>query len=100
MVALGPAQELEVLLQHLGIDALRRGGFKTLDGVAHGLDHGAVVAHGDAHIGHGLRQALAQGVAAFLRQGVDDDDDQGVATTGLDLDDGVEQGADGDARLS
>ncbi|MNT18859.1 hypothetical protein D3C72_1540840 [compost metagenome] len=58
-----------------------------------------MVGHGGAHVGHGLSQALAQGVATLLGQGIDDDDDQGVATTGLDLDDRVEEGAHGDAGL-
>ncbi|MNI04398.1 hypothetical protein D3C73_573200 [compost metagenome] len=99
MVVLDPAQESQVLLQHLGRHADRRMRLQAGDLDAHGLQHGGVVAHGGAHVGQGRGQALAQGVAALLRQGVDDDDDQGVAAPGLDLDDRVEQGADGDAGL-
>ncbi|MNS90523.1 hypothetical protein D3C71_1596780 [compost metagenome] len=99
MVALGPAQEGDVLFQHRGIDGGGRRGLQLLDGFAHQLDHGGVIGHGGAHVGHGLGQAFAQGVAALLGQGVDNDDDQRVATAGLDLDDRVEEGADGDAGL-
>ncbi|MNK52554.1 hypothetical protein D3C87_714880 [compost metagenome] len=99
MVALGPAQEGDVLVQDGGIDGGGRGGFQLLDRLAHQGHHGAVVGHGGADIGHGLGQTLAQGVAALLRQGVDDGDDQRVATTGPDLHDGVEEGAHGDAGV-
>ncbi len=100
MVVLDPAQEGEIFGQHLGGHAHRRMGFQAGDLGAHRLQHGGVVAHGGAHVGQSRGQAFAQGVAALLRQGVDDDDDQGVAASGLDFDDRVEQGADGDARLS
>ncbi|MNS55412.1 hypothetical protein D3C72_882470 [compost metagenome] len=99
VVALGPAQEGDVLFQHGGIDGGGGRGLQLLDRVAHRLDHGGVIGHGGAHVGHGLGQAFAQNVAALLGQGIDDDDDQRVATTSLDLSDGVEQGAHGDAGL-
>jgi hypothetical protein len=97
MVRRQPAQEFEVLGQDFGVDAGGRG-LEVGDRTGDQLVHGGVVGHRCAHIGQGLGHGLAQGVAALLRQGVDDDDDHRDAA-GRPLDDRVVHRTHGDAGL-
>ena len=97
MVALQPFQEGDVFFQYGRIDR-GRSGFQPLHGLAHQGGHRLVVLDRGVDVAQALGQALAQGVAAFLGHGIDDQDDDRQSAS-VQRDDGVEEGAHRDPGL-
>ena len=78
MVVLKPFQEVDMLRQDIGRDPVRIG-LKMGDRPMHQRRHAGVAFHRTGHVLQGQGHAFAQGVAPFLRQGIHDHDDGGLA---------------------
>ena len=108
VLVLEPAQELHAFIADIPRQA-RSPGLQALDGVGHETGHGHVILDGQADVGEGFAQAGAHGVAAFLGEGVHDDQDHGLAgllagraraaLNAPAIDQRVEHGPDRDAGL-